>query len=78
MYGDVVYLFTSDAEYSNAEATAIMNEIQPGMDLIQLDGGGSAQLYSAYGEMDTADGYPFQDREVMDVLAIYRAEAHEE
>jgi hypothetical protein len=70
-YGSIVYIFTSDAEYTNEEATAIMQEIQPGMEVIQLDGGGSASLYSDYGEMDSS--VPVFDREVPNVLAIYRA-----
>jgi len=71
VYGDTVYIFTSDANYTNEEAYAIMREIQPGMDVIQLDGGGSAQLYSAYGEMDSS--IPIFNRKVPNVLAIFRA-----
>lgn len=71
VYRNVVYLFTSDADYTNAQAIAIMQEINPNMDLIQLDGGGSAQMYSLLGEMDSS--IPIFDREVADVLAIYRA-----
>ena len=71
VYGDTVYIFTSDALYTNEQAYEIMREIQPGMDVIQLDGGGSAQLYSEYGEMDSS--IPIFNREVPNVLAIYRA-----
>jgi hypothetical protein len=47
------------------------------MELIQLDGGGSAQFSSAYGEMDSSiPNIPpfFEDRAVPSVLAVYRAE----
>jgi hypothetical protein len=71
VYGSIVYIFTSDAEYTNAEASAIMQEIQRGMEVIQLDGGGSAQLYSDYGRMDSS--IPVFDRSVPNVIAIYRA-----
>lgn len=66
-----VYIFTSDTDYTTAEANAIMQEIVPGMTTIQLDGGGSAQFHSAYGSMDSS--IPSFDREVPDVLAVYRA-----
>jgi hypothetical protein len=71
MVANRVYIFTSDTEYTTAEANAIMQEIYPGMTAIQLDGGGSAQFHSAYGSMDSS--IPLFDREVPDVLAIYRA-----
>jgi len=70
-YGSVVYLFTSDAEYSNEAALAIMQEIRPGMEVIQLDGGPSAQMYSEWGEMDSEVN--IHDQEVADVVAIYTA-----
>jgi len=71
VYYDKVYIFTSDSFYTNAEAIAIMNEIQRGMDLIQLDGGGSAQVHSAYGGMRSRARVT--QRQVADVIAIYKA-----
>jgi hypothetical protein len=81
IYDHVVYIFTSDNDYTNAETVEIMNEIQPGMEMIQLDGGGSAQFYAEeYGEMDSSIPYIptySEDREVASVLAVYRAPARE-
>jgi hypothetical protein len=71
VYGDTVYVWVTDDEFTNAEAAATMQEIQPGMEVIQMDGGGSSQFYSLYGEMDSS--IPIADREVPSVLAIYRA-----
>jgi hypothetical protein len=71
VYGDTVYIWVTDDEFTNAEASATMQEIQPGMEVIQMDGGGSSQFYSLYGEMDS--NIPIADREVPSVLAIYRA-----
>jgi hypothetical protein len=75
-YGDAVYILVTDEAYTNAQASEMMQEIQPGMNVIQMDGGGSAQFYSNYGEMDSSipDTPPiFEDREVPTVLAVYRA-----
>lgn len=74
VYGDTVYIFTSKAGYTNREAVEVMEEIQPGMRLIQLDGGGSAQIFSEYRQMDSQPEInPLDEREVPNVLAIYRA-----
>jgi len=71
-YGNVVYLFTSTESYTNAQAAQIMQDIQPGMSVMQLDGGGSAQMHSAYGTIDSViPDIPFGNREVADVLAVY-------
>jgi len=75
VYGDTVYMFVSRTEMRNAEASALMQEIQPGMEVIQMDGGGSTQVYSAYARMESND--PFQDRRVPVVLAAYRSETNE-
>jgi hypothetical protein len=71
LYGRVVYIWITDDEYTNAEASATMQEIKPGMRVIQMDGGGSAQFYSAYGSMRSQ--IPIFPRKVPNVLAIYRA-----
>jgi hypothetical protein len=71
VYGDEVYVWVTDDEFTNAEANATMQEIKPGMDVIQMDGGGSSQFYSAYGEMRSS--VPVDGRPVPNVLAIYRA-----
>jgi hypothetical protein len=70
-YGYITYIFTSYVEYTNAQMRSIMQEIQPGMEVVQMDGGGSAQFYSAYGELTSS--VPFIARRVPNVLAIYRA-----
>jgi hypothetical protein len=71
VYDNKVYMFLSDDDMLNSTAWGILREIQPGIDVIQLDGGGSAQFYSAYGEMDSS--IPIFNREVPNVLAVYRA-----
>lgn len=71
-YGNVVYIFTSHSNYTNAQVNEIMQQIRPGMYTMQLDGGGSAQFHSDYGHMDS--NIPVLDRSVPDVLAVYRAE----
>jgi hypothetical protein len=76
VYGHIVYVFTSDYEYTQAQMRSIMQEIQPGMEVIQMDGGGSASFYSAYGEMRSSIPQvpPItENRKVPNVLAIYRA-----
>lgn len=70
-YNNVVYIWTSDKEYTNAQAYDLMQQIQPGMSVMQLDGGGSAQMHSEYGWMDS--NIPVLDRKVPDVLAVYQA-----
>jgi hypothetical protein len=69
-YGYITYIFTSYVEYTNEQMRSIMQEIQPGMEVVQMDGGGSAQFYSAYGELTSS--VPFIARRVPNVLAIYR------
>lgn len=71
-YGDTLYILTTDSPFTNAQANGIMQQIQPGMYVMQLDGGGSAQLHSAYGSMDS--NIPIFDRMVPDVLTVYRAQ----
>jgi hypothetical protein len=73
VYGDTVYVFVSQGEIRNSDASAAMQEIQPGMQVVQMDGGGSAQFYSRYGEMDSSLPWPLENREVPNVLAIYSA-----
>jgi hypothetical protein len=75
VYGDTVYIMVSQAGLTNREASSFMQEIQPGMEVIQMDGGGSAQFYSRYGEMVSND-IPWS-REVPNVIAIYRSETNE-
>ena len=72
VYQNKVYIFTSDSHYTNNEAWEVLREIQPGIQVVQLDGGGSAQFYSAYGEQEST--VPVNPREVPTVLAIYRGE----
>jgi hypothetical protein len=71
VYGDTVYIFITQALITNENARAMMQEIQPGMEVIQMDGGGSNQFYSRYGEI-VSNELPSQ-RRVPTVLAVYRA-----
>jgi hypothetical protein len=71
VYGDSLYIFVTRENLTNAEARATMLEIQPGMEVIQMDGGGSTSFYSAYGSLSS--NIPIDPREVANVLAIYRA-----
>jgi hypothetical protein len=67
-YGNIVYIFTTKVSYTNEEMRSIMQEIQPGMEVIQMDGGGSAAFYSEYREFES----PLH-RKVPNVLAVYTA-----
>jgi hypothetical protein len=70
-YGYITYIFTSRVEYTNAQMRSIMQEIQPGMDVVQMDGGGSAQIYApSIAEMPS--NVPVTGRPVPNVFAIYR------
>jgi hypothetical protein len=77
IYDNIVYIFTSDNRYTNDETVRIMEEIQPNMEMIQLDGGGSAQFYTREnGAMDSSiPNVPpiYENRQVASVLAVYRA-----
>jgi hypothetical protein len=68
VYQNKVYIFVTKVGLTNAQARNTMLEIQPGMEVIQMDGGGSTSFYSAYGALASPIG-----REVANVLAIYRA-----
>jgi hypothetical protein len=70
--GSVVYILTTNTDITNAQAMDVMQTVKPGMAVVQLDGGGSAQTYSEYGEIDSSIPWPLA-REVPDVLAVYRA-----
>jgi hypothetical protein len=72
VWGLHVYIFVTNESYSNAQVNSAMQEIQPGMDVIQMDGGGSTQFYSAYGELRSIAGPFAETRDVPTVLAIYR------
>ncbi len=67
-----VYMLSTRAEYTNAEVIEIMHGIDREMKLIQMDGGGSTQLYSEYRELRS--NIPFGGRKVASVLAFYRSE----
>jgi phosphodiester glycosidase len=70
VWGDTVYIFVTQASMTNADASAMMQEIQPGMEVIQMDGGASTQFYSRYGAV-ASSASPAQ--EVPNVLAVYTA-----
>jgi hypothetical protein len=72
VWGQIVYIWTSDDEYTNEEANATMLEINPGMDVIQMDGGGSTQFYSEYGHLLSWSWRTLEQRDVPTVLSVYR------
>jgi hypothetical protein len=73
VWGQIVYVWVTADAFTNAQANAAMLEINPGMDVIQMDGGGSSQFYSEYGLMPSFAGPLSPSREVPTVLSIYRA-----
>jgi hypothetical protein len=72
VWGQIVYIWTSDDTFTNEEANATMLEINPGMDVIQMDGGGSTQFYSEYGHMLSIASITLEQRDVPTVLSVYR------
>jgi hypothetical protein len=66
--GSKVYILTTDAWFTLAEAQQILQFFHPGMTTIQLDGGGSTSFFSAF-TISWVDSYVA--REVPDVLGVY-------
>lgn len=73
VWGSKLYVWVTEDSFTNAQANAAMQEIQPAMDVIGMDGGGSSQFYSPYGVMLSVAGPFLEQRDVPTVLAIYRA-----
>jgi hypothetical protein len=72
VWGQIVYIWATDDEFTTEEANATMQEIQPGMDVIQMDGGGSTQFFAGeYGSLNSL-GSPITSRAVPTVLSVYR------
>jgi hypothetical protein len=74
-YEDKVYILVTRSQVLNSEANELMHEIQPGMEVIQMDGGASASFYSRYGEV-ISNEQP-TSREVPVVIGVYRSEEEE-